>query len=648
MRTWGASRGAVGDERGRTGLGTGVYEGHGSPGFGGVNDSSLLFVYRVLGPIIHLINLPSIHPRYTTQPGTSSPCQEISTPRRSQSSQEYLESQGPKKKAKDNNLPPVTHLALLAAPMRKPGFEEPKTFSQAMKTPNANNWRQACIDELSSHEDNGTWSLVDRPPSASVIKGRWVFKVKTTADGTPQRFKARWVAKGFTQRHGLDYDDTYASVVRSSSIKTLLIAAANDWEVKQFDIKTAFLNASLDREVFVEQPHGFAKGNKVCRLRKALYGLKQSPLLWFETISAHLRQYGWTPIPGDECVFQNHDALIVIYVDDLAVAAATSEQIDSVAANLASAFEVTDLGDIHYYLGCRIIRDRSQRKIWILQDGYIASLAKRFNMEDCRPIDTPIDPNVSFTKATDDHTADPNMKNMYQSLIGGLMWPSIISRIDISFATTMLSRFLPNPTEIHISAALRVLRYLISTPDTGLLLDGSSDMTLRAYVDASFGGNADDRRSVGGYVIMLGSSPIAWKSGKQPLVTTSTAEAEYVALSLTTKEVIATARFLQGFDALANTVTWPITIFEDNEPSIKMALSTNGDAAKRTRHIDIRYHFIRQEIAEGRINVEWVSTTDQAADGLTKALNGQQFEHFKGLIGLVQLTLAPAPHPRGG
>ena len=558
------------------GLGTGVYEGHGSPGFGGVNDSSLLFVYRVLGPIIHLIYLVSTHvirlsqarrlpakryrprdvakrhtyhaphlfyrrpqpphpqparaapytpvtrpilrpaqratmapqrPTFTNVDTTTRPFQgfggatgtggapetggatgtysqnpepldqdgdvamsdvdELNHPllnqlpprtaaanrtprirqesREGRESREYLQTNAPaapkKGNEKSSDLPPAAYHALTAAPLRKPGLDEPKTFGQAMKTPSADAWRQACVDELTSHHENGTWTLVDRPSHASVIKGRWVFKLKTTADGVPQRFKARWVAKGFTQRHGIDYDETYASVVKSGSVKTfLIIAASRNWEIRQYDIKTAFLNAPLDREVFVEQPHGFTNGSKVCRLRKALYGLKQSPLLWYDTITTHLRQQGWEPIPGDECVFQKGDALLVVYVDDLAIAAPTAREIDSVALHLSSAFELTDLGPIHHYLGCRIIRNRAKRLIWILQDGYIKSLAQRFNMDDSRPVDTPMDPNLTLVKASEDYTAGANMKKMYQSLIGGLMWPSIITRIDISFATTMLSR----------------------------------------------------------------------------------------------------------------------------------------------------------------------------------------------------------------
>ena len=546
--------------------------------------------------------------------------------RAAKESREYLESQ-------HQRLPPGAFYAFTAAP-QKSQFNEPSTFKAAMKSPHADQWKSACEAELKSLEENQAWTLVDPPKEASVIKGRWVFKVKTNADGQPQKFKARWVAKGFTQKQGIDYDDTYASVVRPSSVKILLtIAATKNWTIKQFDIMTAFLNAKLDKPVYVQQPHGFEKDNKVCLLRRALYGLKQSPLLWFKAFSEYLDHLDFRPIEGDPCVFQHETgALLTVHVDDLAITAPEDQQIDEIAASLSQHFKMHSLGDIHYYLGCKIVRDRSQRKIWMLQDAYINSLAGKYNLQDCSLSEIPMDCSTTLFKAGEDYQASDNLKQRYQSLIGALMWPSVVTRIDIAYSVGILSRFLTNPTEEHLAAAYKVLRYLVHSASHGLEIDGTRPLQLEAYTDASYGGTEEDRRSVGGYLLTLCGSPITWKTGRQPIITTSSTEAEYVALSLTAKEVITTARFLQGFKTVD--MQFPVTIHEDNQPSIKIALNENG-SAKRTRHMDIRFHFIRQEVNAGKIKIEWIPTAKQAADGLTKSLPKVAFQKFTSLARLV-------------
>ena len=366
---------------------------------------------------------------------------------------------------------------------------------------------------------------------------------------------------------------------------------------------------------------------------RALYGLKQSPLLWFKAFSEYLDHLDFRPIEGDPCVFQHETgALLTVHVDDLAITAPEDQQIDEIAASLSQHFKMHSLGDIHYYLGCKIVRDRSQRKIWMLQDAYINSLAGKYNLQDCSLSEIPMDCSTTLFKAGEDYQASDNLKQRYQSLIGALMWPSVVTRIDIAYSVGILSRFLTNPTEEHLAAAYKVLRYLVHSASHGLEIDGTRPLQLEAYTDASYGGTEEDRRSVGGYLLTLCGSPITWKTGRQPIITTSSTEAEYVALSLTAKEVITTARFLQGFKTVD--MQFPVTIHEDNQPSIKIALNENG-SAKRTRHMDIRFHFIRQEVNAGKIKIEWIPTAKQAADGLTKSLPKVAFQKFTSLARLV-------------
>ena len=268
----------------------------------------------------------------------------------------------------------------------------------------------------------------------------------------------------------------------------------------------------------------------------------------------------------------------------------------------------------------------------MIQDGFIKSLVSRFHL-DAASIEAPMDPHQVLEKGHEDHAADKNLREQYQSLIGSLPWPSITTRLDISFAVTMLPRFPGNPTQEHLSAAKRVLGYLKGSQNTGLLIDGCKTPTPEAFTHANYGGSPGDRRSVGADLLTLGGNPIAWKTGKQSIITTSSTEAEYGSLSLPTKEVITAARFLQGFMALEPHVNFPLTIWEDNVPAIKTALN-EGASAHRTRHMDIRFHFIRQEVQEQRIDIQCVPTDQQLADGLTKALTKAPFQRFCDLVNL--------------
>jgi len=251
----------------------------------------------------------------------------------------------------------------------------PKTYAEAIASPQSEEWLAAMEEEVQSLRSNSTWRSVhpmQMPHKANIIAGRWVYTIKADADGKPIRFKARWVARGFTQKHGVDYDDTYASVTKPATVKIMLALAAKfDLECKQFDLVTAFLNALIKKyEIYVEMPHGFEEygtdgTQHICLLQRALYGLKQSPLLWYEELTTFLRSIGCRPLQGDPCLFVHSatGASILIYVDDLLVFAKSDAIVDQIAGLLAKKFRMKALGDVTWFLGCRIIRDRSQRKV---------------------------------------------------------------------------------------------------------------------------------------------------------------------------------------------------------------------------------------------------------------------------------------------
>ncbi|PPJ52893.1 hypothetical protein CBER1_11827 [Cercospora berteroae] len=537
---------------------------------------------------------------------------------------------------------------------RQPNQENiiiPQTYAEALKLPQAAEWKDAAYAEFESLTKNGTWRLVRKPETATVVKGRWVFTIKRTADGEIARYKARWVARGFTQRHGVDYDDTYAAVTKPSTVRMLFSLVCHyDLPCKQFDLLTAFLNAHMgDHIVYVEQPHGFEEGEGVCLLQRALYGLKQAPLLWYQELTKFLKAAHFSPLWSDACLFKHGDsgALIMIYVDDLIIAAKTEDEIETIATRVGNQFGLKALGDVHHYLGCRIIRDRTARKLWIVQDGYIKKLHQKFGKQlTGNRYEVPIDPRFKFKKAPDGYVASKHLVKQYQGVVGSTMWPAQMSRIECLFAVAQLSKYLTNPTHEHLQQGIRVIEYLLSYPNDGICFDsGEIDrVLLQGYSDASFADDLDNRRSTCGYLFTLGNTgPVSFKSGRQPLVAQSTTEAEYIAMTLAAREAAALKNLLYELGVQQGSVA----IYEDSQPAIGLLKRSAADG--KSKHIDLRLHYIRQEVDNGHISVHKVHTNDQAADGLTKPLDRIKFARFKEQIGIVDCTsiLEPEQHTAG-
>jgi len=522
----------------------------------------------------------------------------------------------------------------------------PNTFEEAMQSPQAQQWNEACNAEYQCLIDNTTWKLMSLPSGASLVKGKWVFDIKKDVDSNPVRFKARWVARGFTQKQGVDYDDTYASVTKPSTVRVLLsIVAAYDMECKQFDAITAFLNSTIsEHKIYVEQPHGYEQQlngqGAVCLLLKALYGLKQSPLLWYQELTKFLSSVHFTPIWSDACLFHHrqNNIFLLIYVNDFLIAG-NLEGIAAAAALLGNKFKLKALGDVHYYLGCRIVRNRPNRKIYLLQDGYIKRVGDRFKQQlmNHHHIETPVD--LRFRFKTQDEQANKHNISLYQQLISSLMWLAQMSRPEIIFAVHQLSKYLINPSAGHIAQAVRTLAYIVQRPYDGIVLGAADNnnnylkLKLVGYSDASFGDDIDTRRSTCGYIFTLGLGPVSFKSGLQSIVAQSTTEAEYIAMTLAAKEAAALTRLL---NELGIGDTTPVTIYEDSQPAIDLLKRTAADG--RTKHIDIRWHYIRQEVDLGHITVKKISTHEQVADGLTKTLDKVKFEQFKQQLGVVDCT----------
>lgn len=325
-----------------------------------------------------------------------------------------------------------------------------------------------------------------------------------------------------------------------------------------------------------------------------------------------------------------------MYVDDLIATARSCDSIEKSIIRISGRFKMRSLGDISFYLGCRIMRNREHRKLYLTQDAYVKQLLDKYHMQDAKSVTTPMETNTKLQRATDSYQANSNLLQEYQSLVGGLMWPAMQTRADIAYATSQLAKYMNNPTQQHLDAGKRVLRYLKGNPNFGILMTGSNTVSphIEGYTDASYADDKDTAKSTGGYLFTCAGGLISWKSGRQPTVSQSTTEAEYIAVALAAKEAAYIASLADELMFMKS--VRPIVIFGDNEASISLAHKPIIDG--RTKHINVKYHYLRQEVENGAIKFVWVPTKDQSADGLTKPLPLAAHSRFCELIGLVDCS----------
>jgi hypothetical protein len=508
---------------------------------------------------------------------------------------------------------------------------EPSSFEEASER---QVWQDAMVEEYSSIMKNDVWDIVSRPEGKSVVSSKWIYKIKHAADGSVEKYKARFVARGFSQIEGVDYEETFAPVARYTSIRAVIsIAAEMGWRIHQMDVKTTFLNGIIEEEVYIEQPQGFevhGRESHVCRLKKALYGLKQAPRAWYSRIDSYLQQMGFEKSEADPNLYYilvGEDPLIlVLYVDDLFLTG-SEKLIEGCKRDLASEFEMKDIGLMHYFLGLEVWQRTGQ--IFLGQGKYAVDILRRFEMTDCRPMSTPMTTNLKKLDASESELVDPTL---YRQLIGSLMY-LVNTRPDICFVVNTLSQFMVEPRRVHWVAAKHVLRYLRGTVDYGLSYVQGDGVRLMGYTDSDWAGSAVDRKSTSGCCFSLGSTVVSWFSRKQKSVALSSAEAEYMAASQASCEAIWLHKLLIGLfgQKLQSTI-----IHCDNQSCIK--LSENPVFHDRSKHIEIRYHFIRDYVQRGVVKLQYISTDEQVADILTKALLKGKFVFFRDKLGVVQNT----------
>jgi len=516
-------------------------------------------------------------------------------------------------------------------------FIEPQTYDEAVNHPTyGKEWELAIKEEYDSMIKNGAWELVELPVGKNVVSCKWVFKAKRDASGQIVRFKARLVARGFSQVYGVDYLDTYSPVAKLTTYRIIFaLASLQKWEIHGMDVVTAFPLGSLDEEIYMAQPEGFMqngmKRGLVCRLLKSIYGLKQAARVWNKKIEGFLRKLGFIQSNADHCLYIHPelDIWIIIWVDDLLIAGKNERSIVSIKRQLSSAFEMKDLGKVSHFLGMRITQNSDG--IAIDQAIYVRTILERFGMEESKPTSTPLATGTQLAKATnDDELID---QRQYQAIIGSLMYAMLCTRPDIAYAVQQLSQFASKPTNAHFQAAKRVLRYLQGSHNVGLIYGShSKDLTaVQGYCDANYAAD-EDRKSISGYVFTLAGSPISWQAKKQSTIALSTVEAEYAALTQAVKEAIWIQNLLKDLGMAKYS---PRIINCDNQGTI--ALADNPTHHARTKHLDVQLQFVRDHVERRTIELSYCPTQEMTADIFTKALGRDRHRKLMESLGMQEL-----------
>lgn len=493
-------------------------------------------------------------------------------------------------------------------------------------------WLLAINEEISSLSKTKTWDLVDLPPGKKPIGCRWTFKLKKNEDGTIIRHKARLVAKGYSQKFGTDYDHTFAPVVRHTTLRTFLAAAAySKMHVRHADVTTAFLHGNLEEEIYMVQPEGTVQAGqeqKVCRLKKSLYGLKQAARAWNKRIEEVLKNEGFSQSTADPCLFidksRTDTILITLYVDDILIACANEDRIVKLIKHLNEFFEVKDLGKIRNYLGINIKTENFN--FYLNQKSKIEELKKNFCPDTYKPSWTPM--STSYSKEED---ASPPVDNTnYRRAIGALLYIATVTRPDIALAVNLLSRKNESPSKNDWKAVLRLIDYLHSTKDIYLQIDSDSSPILTCYTDADYASDLTTRRSTGGNLFFLGNNPIFWSTKRQNCISLSSTESELISAATAAQELKWIIELLKDF-GLSQTL--PIKLYEDNKSTI--SLIQNGKMNTRLKHINVKYFFLREMNESKIIDIAYCNTNSMIADILTKPLPKPKFVELRNKLNLI-------------
>ncbi|CAA7047040.1 unnamed protein product [Microthlaspi erraticum] len=488
--------------------------------------------------------------------------------------------------------------------------EEPSCYHEARRSKDWVKWNGGMTEEMESLWKNGTWIIVDRPKDKKVIGSRWLYRLKSGIPGVEsERHKARVVARGFTQKEGIDYQEVFAPVVKHLSIRILMsLVVKEDLELEQMDVKTAFLHGELEEELYMEQPEGFVvdpKKDQVCLLKKSLYGLKQAPRQWNKKFNAFMMSQKFTRSGHDPCVYvkevgDEEFIYLLLYVDDMLLAAKSITEVNKLKAELSREFEMKDLGAASRILGIDITRNRKEGTLCLSQSGYLKKVIQRFNMGEAKVVSTPIGAHFKLYSVQDDSECVDTELVPYNSAVGSIMYAMIGTRPDIAYAIGLVSRFMSKPGDIHWEAVKWLLRYLKGSVGMNLVYTKGKDFSVQVLVTQ----------------IM------------QEILTEE--EAEFVALTEAVKE----AMWIRGLLDDMGLKPAKALIWCDSESAI--CLSKNNTFHERTKHVATKFNFIRDVIEEGEVAVSKIHTSKNPADMLTKSIPVRKFEEALDFLRLLK------------
>lgn len=511
---------------------------------------------------------------------------------------------------------------------------EPASYNEAILSEQKEFWLEAMMDEMESLKDNRTFELCELPDERKAIGCKWVYKIKRNCDGEIKRYKARLVGQGFSQQHGVDYDEVFAPVVRQTTFRVILsIAAKNNFSVYHLDVKTAFLYGELAESIYMKQPTGFSDGSaKVWLLKKSIYGLKQAARVWNQAIHKVFIDGGFEANKEDPCLYMKrmddgHWCYILIYVDDMAVAC-KPEDMSYVEQILSAHFEIENLGPIKEFLGMKITRD-GDGNFEICHSGYIKKIASIFGLENAKSVGTPL--SVSYYRNQNEQKECLPDNTDYQKLIGHLLFLAINSRPDIAASISILGRRVSSPSQDDWTQLKNVVRYLMGSVNMKLKLSDvqGEKKNLVGYADADFAEDRDSRKSNSGQVFFLNGGAISWSCRKQTVVTLSSTEAEFVALSDACRETLWIRRLLKN---MRESMEQPTVIYEDNQSCLEYIKKEKFSL--RMKHVDTDAHFVKDYVDKRIVKCAWVPTDEMIADLFTKPLSLGKHTKFRSLIGL--------------
>jgi hypothetical protein len=454
------------------------------------------------------------------------------------------------------------------------------------------------------------------------------------------------VVKGFLQKEGIDVFETFAATSSKPTLRAVLAqVAAENRELHQLDVKTAFLNAELEEEIYVQQPPGFEAGGSkmVCKLHKALYGLRQAPRAWAAKLKEELEGVGFQAGEADPGLFllsrKIGDIFLLVYVDDILISAPEGDAagIAFVKKALKRVFDIHDLGEAKVFLGMEIVRDRERRSLKLHQASYARRIVERFGQKDAKSRVLPMDKGERLTAGGNGKLLDKE-RYPYSAAVGSLLYLSACTRPDIAFVTGALARYMQNPTEEHWGHVINVYRYIGGTLEQGLVFGegdessgGGEQLPLvpDVYGDADYASDPVSRRSTTGYVIRLYGAAVSWKAQQQPTVAFSTMDAECQAAGAVVRECLWVRKLMRD---LGIAVQGPLKVWCDNQAAIIQL--DNPISSSQSKHFDVLHHATRERVARREVSFAYCPSAKMVADALTKAVPAPIFKFCKEGLGV--------------